>query len=104
VTGVSQSRAGPCVALPPSRLDVTDALPICLAMVDDDRSAYHAAARMWQALAPFVPALTQVESDVALEALEALAGPDARSHLRRLRGRAACHGFAGLASVLDEWT
>jgi hypothetical protein len=107
VTGVDQSRAvaqGPCAAaLPPSRLDVADALSVCLAMVDDDRSAYHAAARMWLALAPFVPALTQVESDAALEALDAVRRPDARSHLHRLRGRADCRGLAGVASALDAW-
>jgi hypothetical protein len=103
VTGVDQRRA---VAHRPdaaTRLDVEHALSICLAMVAGDRTAYRAAARMWQALAPFVPALTHVESAVALEALEALAGPDAPSRLRRLRGRAACHGLAGLVSVLDEW-
>jgi hypothetical protein len=97
------SATASAAAIPPSRLDVNDALSICLAMVADDRSAHHTAARMWRALAPFVPALTQVESDVALEALEALGGLDARSDLRRIRGRAACHGLAGLTSVLDEW-
>ena len=107
MTGVEHIRAvadGPsAAAFPPSRLDVDDALSICLAMVYDDRSAYPSAARMWRALAPFVPALTQVESDVALEAMEAVGSPDARSRLRRLRGRAACHGFISVASVLDAW-
>jgi hypothetical protein len=56
---------------------VKDALSICLAMVDEDRSLQRAAADMWRALAPFVPALTQADAEAALAALEALGEHDA---------------------------
>jgi hypothetical protein len=62
-------------ASPQPRLGVKDALSICLAMVDDDRSLHHAAIGMWHALAPFVPTLT----------------------------RARNHDLAEIASAVDEW-
>jgi hypothetical protein len=57
---------------------------------------------MWHALAPFVPALTQEEARIATAALEASAGHDAITGVRELRHRAAHHGLADIAAVLEE--
>jgi hypothetical protein len=88
---------------PPPRLGVRDALSICVAMVEDDRSLRLAATRMWHSLAPFVPALTQAEAQVGLAVLEALAGNDARTEIREIRRRAARRGLADVAAVLEDW-
>ncbi len=85
------------------RLDLKDALSICIAMVDEDPSLHHAATGMWHALAPFVPGLTNAQADLALDVLDALRGPDAASRLRTLRRRASRRDLADLVFVLDQW-
>lgn len=81
-------------------MEVKDGLSICFAMVDEDPSLHGAATGMWNALVPFMPALTQAQMEFALNALDALAGPDASTQLRMLRRRS---GRCELAFVIDQW-
>jgi hypothetical protein len=90
-------------AYPQPRLNVKDALSICLAMIGDDESLRQTATSMWHALSPFVAALTQAEADVSLAALQALGGPDPPRRLRELRRRAARQDLVDVVCVLDEW-
>jgi hypothetical protein len=78
-------------------------LTICVAMVASDPSLASAAARMWRALAPFVPALSEDDSQLALALLEAIARRDALPDLRRLRRQAARCGHTDLVAILDQW-
>jgi hypothetical protein len=57
--------------VPQSRLSAQDALAICLAMVAGDASLRRAAIAMWKALAPFIAGLTELQHELALEALDA---------------------------------
>lgn len=85
------------------RLAARDALSICVAMVASDPSLATAAARMWRALAPFVPALSEDDSQLALALLEAIARRDALVDLRRLRRQAAGCGQTDLVAIFDQW-
>ena len=86
-----------------SRLAARDALSICVAMVASDPSLASAAARMWRALAPFVPSLSEDDSRLALALLEAIARRDAHADLRRLRRQAVRRGRSDLVAILDQW-
>jgi hypothetical protein len=86
-----------------SRLDARDALSICVAMVASDPSLATAAVGMWRALAPFVSALSEDDSRLALALLEAIARRDALADLRRLRRRAARRGRTDLVAIVDQW-
>jgi hypothetical protein len=58
---------------------------------------------MWRALAPFVSALSQEDSRVALALLEAIARRDAYAALRRLRRQAARRRRSDVVAILDQW-
>jgi hypothetical protein len=85
------------------RLTARDALSICVAMVASDPSLASAAARMWRALAPFVPARGEDDPQLALALLEAIARRDAPADLRRLRRQAARCGQTDVVAILDQW-
>jgi hypothetical protein len=86
-----------------SRLAVRDALSICVSMVASDPSLASAAVRMWRALAPFVSALSEDDSRLALALLDAIARRDALADLRRLRRQAARCGRTDLVAILDQF-
>jgi hypothetical protein len=107
--------AGPHLVGPPStihwttrparsRVSLADELIECLALVDGDPERFQCAAASWHArwcidLAP----LTLTESQTALTALGAIAGPRGTDAAGVLRKLCLLHRQRGTPAVLERW-
>ena len=107
--------AGPHLVGPPStthwttrparsHISLADELTNCLALLEDDPERFQCAAASWHArwcidLAP----LTLTESQTALTALQAIAGPRGAAAADVLRSLCLLHGQRGTPEVLERW-
>jgi hypothetical protein len=83
---------------------LADELTSCLTTLEEDPELFRCAAASWHArwcidLAP----LTLTESQTALTALQALAGPQAADAAGVLRYLCLLHGQRGTPEVLERW-
>lgn len=90
--------------LPRSHVSLADELTNCLTMLEEDPERFRCAAASWHArwcidLAP----LTLTESQTALTALQAVAGPRGTDAAGVLRYLCLLHGQRGTPEVLERW-
>jgi hypothetical protein len=87
-----------------SHVSVADELTNCLTMLEEDPERFRCTAASWHArwcidLAP----LTLTESQTALTALQAIAGPRGTDAAGVLRCLCLLHGQRGTPEVLEHW-
>ncbi len=86
------------------RLDLADALALCLLLVDTDRSRYERAIARWHGrFCLETRQLGASESQLVLGALQALGGPAEAAGVEALSAICTERGHARVAEALEEW-
>ena len=85
------------------RIELEDSLAICLAFLDLEPQTFPRAASRWVARLALERALTLSESQLALAALAALAGPSARAGAEALIELCLRHRLERAEQALGAW-
>ena len=85
------------------RVPLADALALLLLALDEQRWRFETAAPRWHARLCAEARLTLTEAQLAIAALDALAGPSAAAGGQALVGICDTHGIDDAVNVLDAW-